>query len=260
MNENVERPISENDLNAYVDGRLSGARRAAVEDYLAGNPHEAARVRDYIVQRDALREALHGELQERIPDRLRIDRIRERLGRTTRGLRLHPALTIAATFVFALGLGAGWLARDGIELDSDHVVFAVGAHRVFVADAKRPVEIRADQRDQLQQWLSNRLERTVSIPDLSAAGLRFMGGRLIPTPDGPAAQLMYDDDRGTRVTLFVESDAAQGRNPWESEIDGVDVVSWATEGFRYTLAADSDRSRIANLGAFVRTQLPGPNT
>jgi anti-sigma factor RsiW len=132
----------------------------------------------------------------------------------------------------------------------------VGAHRVFVADARRPVEIGADAQDQLVRWLSNRLEHRIVVPDLGGAGLRFMGGRLIPTPNGPAAQLMYDDDAGTRVTLFVEAAPSSERAPRQEEVDGVDVVFWADAQFRYTLAAQTQRSRVAEIGALVREQLP----
>ncbi|MGJ7904142.1 anti-sigma factor family protein, partial [Lysobacter sp. 1R34A] len=54
---------SEHDLHAYVDGRLDGERRAAVEDWIARDPGRAAEVQAW--QRDAqlLRAALLGEAE-----------------------------------------------------------------------------------------------------------------------------------------------------------------------------------------------------
>jgi len=40
-------PVTEDELHAYVDGTLSGSRRADVERELERNPDLAARVSDY---------------------------------------------------------------------------------------------------------------------------------------------------------------------------------------------------------------------
>ena len=48
-------PVSEADLNAYVDDQLEIVRRLAVERYLTGNPRLAARVIADLRARDALR-------------------------------------------------------------------------------------------------------------------------------------------------------------------------------------------------------------
>ena len=37
-----------------------------------------------------------------------------------------------------------------------------------------------------------------------------MGGRLVATEHGPAALFMYDDDRGTRVTMLVRPMKVEG--------------------------------------------------
>ena len=54
-------PIVEDDLQAYVDGRLGDARRTAVEAYLAQNPDVRERVALDIRQRNALRGQLEGK-------------------------------------------------------------------------------------------------------------------------------------------------------------------------------------------------------
>ncbi|MCE7077887.1 anti-sigma factor, partial [Bordetella bronchiseptica] len=47
-------PVTEIDLNAYVDGQLDPARRIEVEDFLSRHPEEAMRVMADLRQRDAL--------------------------------------------------------------------------------------------------------------------------------------------------------------------------------------------------------------
>jgi len=254
----LTRPIGEDDLQAFVDRRLAPDRRAAVEEYLARHPEAAARVAAYQEQRQALREALRFKADEPIPAQLRLANLVA--GRSPRGGR--PA-ALAASLVMTLALGAvgGWFGRDlaGSGEAPSRAQLAVGAHRVFAADLRRPVEIRAEAQDQLVQWLSNRLERPVAVPDLSAAGLRFMGGRLIATPDGPAAQLMYDDDAGTRLTVFLEAEPhATPEDIRYAKVGGVGALSWADRRFAYTVSAASERDRLAFVGDLVRRQLPAP--
>ena len=59
-----ETPISETELQAYADGRLDEATRAAVEAWLASRPEEAERVADYRRMSEALRTAYDAVLGE----------------------------------------------------------------------------------------------------------------------------------------------------------------------------------------------------
>src|SRR6478609_3203207 len=56
----AERPISEDELHGYVDGRLEAARRQEVERYLDAQPELSRRVAAYRAQRHDLRAALAG--------------------------------------------------------------------------------------------------------------------------------------------------------------------------------------------------------
>ncbi len=57
-------PIVEDDLQAYVDGRLPDVRRTAVEAYLSQHPEVRERVALDIRQRSALR----GQLESKAAD------------------------------------------------------------------------------------------------------------------------------------------------------------------------------------------------
>ncbi len=50
-------PITEADLNAYIDGQLDLGRRIEVEEHLSARPEVAARVMADLHTRDALRAA-----------------------------------------------------------------------------------------------------------------------------------------------------------------------------------------------------------
>ncbi len=254
------RPIGEDDLQAFVDGRLSPERRSAVEEYLARHPDVAARIAAYASQRRELRELLRFRAEEPLPARLRVDALAQR---RRDGAVRRLALAASVALAVAAGAAGGWMGRGFFDAGDrpwlDAAALAVGAHRVFVADARRPVELRADSEAQLVTWLSNRLGRPIAVPDLRSASLRFMGGRLLATPDGPAAQLMYDDDSGTRLTLFLRADPRRDAVPRNAvrfvSVDGIGSLNWSDERFMITVSAATDPGRLNDVGRLVRSQM-----
>jgi anti-sigma factor RsiW len=63
-------PISETELNAYVDGESFPERQTVIEAWLAGDPAAAARVRAWRRQNQALRAAFARVLSEPMPEGL----------------------------------------------------------------------------------------------------------------------------------------------------------------------------------------------
>ena len=98
-------PITEADLQAYVDGRLAEGRRGEVEAWLASRPDETERVAQLRAQRDALRALYDSVLDESVPERL--SKIAER-GPRSRGLALVAGWIAIGAFA---GLLAGWQLR-----------------------------------------------------------------------------------------------------------------------------------------------------
>ena len=66
------RPIEEDELHAWVDGRLTAERAEAVEALFAANPEKGEQWSQYAEQREALRAAFAAQPAESIPRRLRL--------------------------------------------------------------------------------------------------------------------------------------------------------------------------------------------
>ena len=84
-------PISETELNAYVDGETFPERQAVIEAWLAGDPSEAARVRAWRRQNQALRAAFVRILSEPLPAGL-ADLASQRPAASARVTMLPPAV------------------------------------------------------------------------------------------------------------------------------------------------------------------------
>ena len=78
---------------------------------------------------------------------------------------------------------------------------------MYAAEKLHVVEVGADQKDHLVGWLSKRVGTPLVAPDLTAEGFSLVGGRLLPASGKPAAQFMYQDRSGTRISLYVTRDA-----------------------------------------------------
>lgn len=257
-----ERPVGEDDLQALIDGRLASERRAAVEAYLAANPIVAGRVAADRALRERLRERLAAKAEEPIPARLRVAHIR---AERRRRLRSRLGAAAAALAWLVVGGGAGWTAnawlsapRGSLAAPSPAALDAIAAHRTFVVEVAHPVEVPAAQEAHLVQWLSRRLGRPISAPDLTGQGFRLMGGRLLPAGEAPAALFMYDDDRGTRLTLYVRADPAEDRTAFRFAAEGdVSAFSWVDRSMSYVVAARAERARLLDLAEAVHRQLDG---
>lgn len=239
-----QKPVGEDDLVAYVDDELTAERRALVEVWLEEHPDIAARIaRDGQISA-RLRSALGAFGEGPLPAHLRVDAIRRDLRRQRMGA---ARLAAAAALLLAVGLGAGWTLNDyarGAAAPADEITAALVAHRVFVAEKAHPVEVSAESRDHLGVWLGNRLGTRVEIPDLSDAGLTLMGGRLLPGPDGPAGQLMYETPDGQRVTLYMQPGAGEASSFFFAEFDRADALAWRSPDLSYVLTGPFDRDRL----------------
>ncbi|HET9035503.1 MAG TPA: anti-sigma factor [Myxococcaceae bacterium] len=250
------RPISEDDLQAYVDETLEADRRAEVAEYLSSHPEEARRIERYREQRASLRAALDPIAEEPLPPELNLARMIQ--------ARRRPSLAwtrwaAAAAVLLCIGGVTGWSVRGATQTARRGIGALAGeaadSYQVYASDRVRPVEMGEGDRARLVEWASARLGRPVSVPDLSGAGYRFMGGRMVATPHGPAALFMYDDDRGTRLVLLTrEMDVDRNMPMSEHSRNGLEGVAWSSQGIGYSLVGPTS-SELRPLANEVRRQL-----
>ena len=267
-------PIAEADLHAYVDRQLTPARHAEVERFLAARPDERQRVRDWQRQNDMLRGLLNPVLDEPVPLRLPLKPVATVI--PWRGLAAGVAIAVASA-------GAAWFVRGSVDGDAARLALARApgsartvapdrgelsgfarraavAHAVYGPDARRPVEVGADQEQQLVAWLSKRLGTPVRPPGLKPIGYELIGGRLLPGDSGPVAQFMYHDATGQRLTLYVTREvpklAGRPETAFRFGQDGpVNVFYWIDKNFGYALSGAADRQELMRVSQEVYRQL-----
>jgi anti-sigma factor RsiW len=246
-------PISENDLQAYIDSRLAPARAAEVEAWLAERPEDAARIAAQRQDRDALKAAYGPIAAEPLPVRI--------VAALESGPQRIWRRAAAAVLIFAAGAAAGWGAGQYLtpkaELDRpDLVRAAIGAHRVFVPEVRHPVEVAANEEAHLVAWLSKKLGQKLKAPDLTANGFRLVGGRLLSEYGRPAALFMYENNYGQRITIHCVAEPGEGPTQFRyREIEGVSAFYWIDEKLAYAVIGTVKREKLLEVARAVYAAL-----
>ncbi|MBN8716162.1 MAG: anti-sigma factor [Stenotrophomonas sp.] len=239
--------IHEYDLHAWLDGQLPAARQAAVEDWLRSHPQEMARITAW--RRDAA--ALRAGFAGRLPDapQLRVQAVRRRLAE-----RRRARAGIAAGLVAALGLGllGGWQlhARHDMAL-APPMADAVAAYRLFAAE-DAPVAFDGGSRTALQAWLRTHFGGAGVIPELTSQGYALAGGRLLSTPEGPAAMLLYRDAAGTPVALYLRPRTPRFTAPGERRDGRLLAQYWVEGGTAFALVGPATAAGLRQLAPLLR--------
>lgn len=275
---NAPLPPDDAVLGAWLDDELDPAARAEVDAWLQAHPDDAARVKAWAADRDALRRHFAPVADEPVPDTL---------ARTVwRGADAGwpwARAAVAAGLVVAgalLGGSAAWWLKPGAPLQAaaprggvvpaanaprsaatsadaaDWVHRAAVAHSVYVPEQRHPVEVRA-QEDHLARWLTKRTSVPVKLFDLQAQGFSLVGGRLLPDSAGPSAQLMYEDAGGRRVTVYLRKPEADTPAAFRYEQQGsLGLFYWVEGGAGYALAGALPKAELLALAEAIYRQQP----
>jgi anti-sigma factor RsiW len=253
--------VTEAELHAYFDGELSPERRRAVEAYLATRPEDADRLESYRGQDMLIRRAYRTLAERPLPPRLLRGVARQD---TTRVRGWWRALAAAAgILLFVAGATSGWYGHELLAPAAPGteslVADAAAAHLVYAVEVRHPVEVPASEQAHLATWLGRRLEMPLRVPDLGESGYELVGGRLLPAGKGqPAAQLMYQDGGGRRVTLYARATPGDEQTAFRFAREGdLSALYWRDGEVAWVLVGELPRARLLDLANRVYAALQG---
>lgn len=245
--------IRDEDLHAYADGVLDGSRRRRVEQHLAAHPADAERVTAYrhinAQLSDLGRPGRTDDLGEPLAA-LRED-LREALVRQ-RQVRRAAGGALVSVFLLATASGTWMLTGGSSGGPAPMQIAAVdSAHPGPMAEGS--VEISAATQDEITAWLSQQVEaQRFSAPDLNPAGFSLSGARVVTLPDGPLVQILYDDDRSTRLTFSISPSEVAPRGVGVDELaDEQLAVYWRQGPLVYSLVGPLEHGDLAALAELI---------
>jgi anti-sigma factor RsiW len=175
----------------------------------------------------------------------------------------HSQARAAALVALGIGIGLGLPMLRHSAAPSPAVAAtplperAARAHLVYSPEVRHPVEVDAKEQDHLVKWLSKRLGLQLKIPMLAGEGFELLGGRLLPGPDGPVAQFMYQEGSGKRLTLYVtRRNRADAVTAFRFAQEGpISVFYWVDRDCGYALSGELDKPALARVASLVYKQL-----
>ncbi|MBX3604554.1 MAG: anti-sigma factor [Piscinibacter sp.] len=266
-------------LSAWLDGEVNAEQRERIEAWLREHPDDAARLRLWSADGEALRARLEPVLAETVPQRLsQLVWSRAPATVTVGWQRWAAGFALLATGAL-LGAALTWQAQrmagvplaaaPGAPAAQGWVQRAAVAHSVYVPEQRHPVEVKA-QEEHLARWLTRRLDRPVKLFDLREQGFELVGGRLLPDAAGPSAQLMYQaigelpaGMQPPRVTVYLRKPDDDTPASFRYEQRGELGMFYWVEGARgalpacgYALVGALPRERLLALAEAIERQMP----
>ena len=257
------RDFTEQDIHLALDGELPAEEAGAYAAWLDANPDMKARAVRFEADRDRLRAAVAGVLEEPIPARL-VAAVSDEAMRPRTRPNYWRAAAAAAVLLLAGGLG-GYAVGSGVlrggpgdAAEQAFVARAIEAHVLYAAEKLHVVEVGADQSDHLIGWLSKRVGLDLVAPDFTSEGLRFLGGRLLPAGENKAAQFMYEDDAGNRVSLYITADKGAADTGFRlAQEDGAAAYYWLDDGYGCAISGTVAPQRLLAVANIAYKQLLG---
>ena len=129
-------------------------------------------------------------------------------------------------------------------------------HRVYASTTRRRlVEVEADEREHIQEWLAETLGREIIVPDLSNQGITFAGARLLGVNEKPVAQLVYLDANEQPLALCIIPMDEEAKKPTLSFNRDLNLVDWRDGNYGYTVVGWSDPDLLTSVTKAVQPLL-----
>lgn len=236
--------FTERDIHLALDGELPAERVSAFNAWLDANPEMKLRAGRFDADRQRLRTALGAVAYEPVPGTLTEAILGQGSDQMSLRTWRRSAVAVGLLLVgllggYAIGTSDGLSGGRAVVVDAGAPVAerAVSAHRIYAAEKRHVVEVGIDQKDHLFSWLSNRVGTSLAAPDLSAQGFDLVGGRLLPSGDTVAAQFMYEDRAGERLSLYITAAAGGTETGFRLfEHAGARAFYWVDGGYAYAVA------------------------
>jgi anti-sigma factor RsiW len=240
-------------LVAYVDGELSAETRASVRERVARDPVAQGKIKDMEDTAALLRAAFSEGIAGDGGSNDNVIPLMPSARRRTFGN--HPFTTgLAAAAAIVLVVGTGLFMRPfGSDERAGFMADVAAYHEVYARETEHLAEVPASRKDHIEEWLGSRLERKLSIPDLSSEGWAFEGGRLLAEDGQPIAQLLYTAPGRQPIAVCITHSNQPESKPTEYDPGkGIRVAAWDANGYLYIVVGALEKPELEILAEQVR--------
>jgi anti-sigma factor RsiW len=241
-------------LLAYADGELGPEETQVVERLLESDTEAQEQLQIYRDTASLLRTACAESFYREASDQ-RVISLHEAKVCAARRTILAAA---AAVLLGVVGFGAGYEYGERPPPRFEALIGDIAEyHNVYARDPSHLVEVPASRRADIEEWLGHSLGEKLTVPDLSAAGFRFVGGRLLVGGGMPVAQLLYTRPGTLPVGICI---AALREGPSHLQVahrDGLTLAGWREGDYTYVVVGDLAEPEMRSLAQRVAANSRG---
>lgn len=248
------------ELEAFVDGELPEADHRRVSAALATDDALRAKLAEIS---DAKRRLSTASFVDEGDDPA-LETIAAKLEHQLKSKRRRWLLRTGAglavlMFVFA---AAGWYGHERFAPSGPtqvgevalpaFVADAAGAHEIFAFDAVHPVEFTSSDETVMRGWFKQHLGKTADVPNIEHLGFDLVGGRLLGGAQGAMAQILYENDKGDRVSLVLAKRPTGGGKELRLMKVGKSFASyWSENELSWAVVEDAPGADITSIASHV---------
>jgi anti-sigma factor RsiW len=243
-------------LSAYLDRALSAAEMAEIEGKLASDAATRAELSELLAANEAAKADFAMMLTAPVP--LSLARavnstlVPEPAAMARRPMPFWSTLAASIALV-AVGAAGGYFARPA-DPARDWIAEIGEYHAVYATQTRHLAEVPASEAAHIKTWLAANVGVDLPIPDLTAQGLTFEGGRLLVAAGKPVGQLMYRDAAGAVIAIcFTASDKPATDTATPRDLNGFDAQVWGVPGARVILIGPKGDSRLPEIASAALT-------
>lgn len=238
-------------LMAYVDGELDAEAVGEVEALIAADPEARRLVEQFrataALLRTACAEGFYAAPTLQLPVRRRP---------ILQAYRRYASLAAVAVVAVVVGFGGGTLLANWPVSEREQLVNEIADyHTVQSKETKHLVEVPASEADDLKTWLGRRLDRHLEVPDLSASGLQFAGGRMLVIDGKPVAEFMYTRSDGPPVALCIARTGGAAAGVRVDRRGDLSLASWQDGTYTYVIVGILSAADAAAMAGHAAPQL-----
>ena len=237
-------------LVGYADGELDAATTTEVEAYLVANPEAEKTLALHRETTALLRAAFAESLYVTGPTTIAPPTWARRPA-------LRTWLAMAAAIMLAvMGYSIGVIWPDPLGSNRSRMLTEVAEyHAVYSRETVHLVEVPAGQIDHLKAWLGRRVNGNLAVPDFSAAGLTFAGGRMVVVNGAPVAELMYTRTSGLPIGFCMFWHDATPSPITVERRKKQHLATWDDGKHGYIVVGEAERDLIRTLDASAKQQI-----
>ena len=254
------------ELRAFADGELQPQRRVEIEAALAANAELAALAQTLFASRLPYQSAfaqvpvapVPAALQARVAELAAVAMASQEMQLAAAGSAAPAAggsprsrlVWLAWLAWLVAGLAIGGLAAQrfgqGALPAAEPWVLKVGSyHSMYARETVIDDGAGLAQASALKQRLRQQIGLTLTVPDLSAQGLRFVRAQQLQFEGALVLQLVYLPRQGPPVALCLTPAKAQPER--RVELNGLSAVTWQNDGWGYVLIGSLPMAELQNI-------------